>query len=181
MHKHRLFSCKEVIPIPRVRRCRYRGCTKFAMVPNHYCSKHIKHEAEYQAERDKYRYHQSTKATSWRYNHVTRYRNKAKTAQNKFYHTKQWQSLRQVVFNRDYHLCQYCRVNAGNVVDHVVPIEVDSSLIDSVDNLVTCCRNCHQIKTRWEELWYGTGLHNTKTGNPEIHSIEAIREMMNAV
>jgi 5-methylcytosine-specific restriction endonuclease McrA len=62
----------------------------------------------------------------------------------------------------------------------VVPIEVDSSLIDDVDNLVTCCRNCHQIKTRWEEDYYGTGLHNTKTGNPEIHSIATISEMMNA-
>lgn len=164
----------------RVRRCHYNGCTAFAYLPNHYCPKHIKFEEQYQAERDKYRYHRSTKATTWRYNHVTRYRNATKAQQNHFYHTKQWQSLRQIVFNRDYHLCQYCRVNAGNVVDHVVPIEVDSSLIDDVDNLVTCCRNCHQIKTRWEEDYYGTGLHNTKTGNPEIHSIATISEMMNA-
>ncbi len=167
--------------MPRVRRCRYPGCHEYAYVPNHYCSKHIAHEAEYQAQRDKYRgIHRSSKATTWKYNHVIRYRNSVKTKQNMFYHTREWQVLRSLAFHRDYHLCQYCKSNAGNIIDHIVPIEFDQTKMKDINNLVTCCRDCHVKKTRWEQDYYGTGLHNNlKKDIEEITDVSLINKIMN--
>ena len=166
--------------MPRVRRCKYQGCHAFAMVPNHYCAKHIEHEAEYQAQREKYRKHHGTRATTWHYNHVTRYRNTTKSEQNKFYHSREWQSLRALVLQRDFSLCKYCRTNVGNIVDHIVPIEWDQTKMKDIDNLVTCCRDCHAKKTRWEQIYYGTGLHNSLKDVPAITDIKLINELMNA-
>ena len=50
--------------MPRVRRCRYQGCHAFAVLPDHFCTKHIAHEAEYQAQREKYRQRHTTRATT---------------------------------------------------------------------------------------------------------------------
>ncbi|CCI82309.1 HNH endonuclease [Lactobacillus hominis] len=167
--------------MPRVRRCKYKGCHSYAMFPNYYCDKHINHEAEYQAQRDKYRgVHRSSKATTWKYNHVIRYRSATKTKQNMFYHTREWQVLRRLVFNRDYHLCQYCKNNAGNIVDHIVPIEFDQTKMKDINNLATCCRDCHAKKTRWEQDYYGTGLHNSLKDVPAITDISLINKLMNA-
>ena len=166
--------------MPRVRRCKYQGCHAFAMMPNYYCAKHIEHEAEYRAEREKYRKRQSSRATTWHYNHVTRYRNSVKSEQKKFYHSREWQSLRALVLQRDFNLCKYCRINPGNIVDHIVPIEWDQSRMKNVDNLVTCCRDCHAKKTCWEQEYYGTGLHNTLKDVPAITDIELINKLMNA-
>lgn len=49
--------------MPRVRRCKYKGCHGFAMMPNYYCTKHIKYEVEYRAEREKYRKRQASRFT----------------------------------------------------------------------------------------------------------------------
>lgn len=166
--------------MPRVRRCRYQGCHAFAVLPDHYCTKHITHEAEYQAQREKYRQRHTTRATTWHYNHVTRYRNSTKSEQNKFYHSREWQSLRTLVLQRDFSLCKYCRINPGNIVDHIVPIEWDQSKMRDINNLVTCCRDCHAKKTRWEQRYYGTGLHNTLKDVPAITDIELINKLMNA-
>lgn len=165
--------------MPRVRRCRYNGCHDYAMMPDHYCSKHIDHEAEYIARREQYRKHD--RATTWRYNHVTRYRNDTKTAQNKFYHTKQWSDLRAMVLQRDYNLCQYCKINTGNIVDHIIPVEIEITRIADPSNMVTCCRECHAIKTQWEQQYYGTGLHNVLTGNQKISDVNLIIQKLNAV
>lgn len=170
--------------MPRVRRCKYPNCHGFATMPNHYCDKHIEHEAEYQADRDKYRgiHRQSSKATTWKYNHVTRYRNETKAEQNRFYHTKQWQLLRHEVFERDYYLCQYCKINPGTIVDHIVPIEYDQSKMTDISNLVTCCRDCHAKKTRWEQKYYGTGLHgNLKKEAAKLTEVSLINKLMHAV
>ena len=166
--------------MPRVRRCRYQGCHAFAMMPNYYCAKHIAHEAEHQAQREKYRQRHTTRATTWHYNHVTRYRNSVKSEQNKFYHSREWQSLRALVLQRDFSLCKYCRINPGNIVDHIVPIEWDQSEMKNIDNLVTCCRDCHAKKTRWEQDYYGTGLHNSLKDVPAITDTELINKLMNA-
>lgn len=166
--------------MPRVRRCRYQGCHAFAVLPDHYCTKHIAHEAEYQAQREKYRQRHTTRATTWHYNHVTRYRNSTKSEQNKFYHSREWQSLRTLVLQRDFSLCKYCRINPGNIVDHIVPIEWNPNKMRDINNLVTCCRDCHAKKTRWEQRYYGTGLHNTLKDVPAITDIKLINKLMNA-
>ena len=166
--------------MPRVRRCRYQGCHAFAVLPDHYCTKHIAHEAEYQTQREKYRQRHTTRATTWHYNHVTRYRNSTKSEQNKFYHSREWQSLRTLVLQRDFSLCKYCRINPGNIVDHIVPIEWNPNKMRDINNLVTCCRDCHAKKTRWEQRYYGTGLHNTLKDVPAITDIELINKLMNA-
>lgn len=166
--------------MPRVRRCRYQGCHAFAVLPDHYCAKHIAHETEYQAQREKYRQRHTTRATTWHYNHVTRYRNSTKSEQNKFYHSREWQSLRTLVLQRDFSLCKYCRINPGNIVDHIVPIEWNPNKMRDINNLVTCCRDCHAKKTRWEQRYYGTGLHNTLKDVPAVTDIELINKLMNA-
>ena len=163
--------------MPRVRRCKYPNCHAYAVMPNHYCQTHIDHEQEYLDRRNKY--HES-KQTRWKYNHVTRYRNSTKAKQNKFYHTRVWKNLRKVVLQRDYHLCRYCLKGTGTIVDHIVPVEFDINQIDNVNNLVTCCRDCHAKKTRWEQKYYGTGLHNQIKPVPEITDIKTISKLMNA-
>lgn len=171
--------------MPRIRRCRYPNCHNPAFMPNHYCRKHIEHEKEYRENRLKYakRYHQSgnSKQRQWKYNHITRYRNPIKARQNKFYHSKQWQSMRAIVFRRDYQLCQYCKaigkLTEGNIVDHVLPVERFPEHMKDISNMVTCCARCHYWKTRFEEKYYGTGLHGKPTDNPPIKDIKLIAEL----
>lgn len=158
--------------MPRVRRCKANGCHEFAMYPEHYCSKHKDLEQHE---------HQRDKQTTWHYNHVTRYRNDVKARQNKFYHSKEWRLIRQEVLQRDFSLCRYCRHNPANVVDHIVPIEFDSSKMRDLDNLASCCRDCHQIKTRWEQSYYGTGLGNSLKDVVPIADIKLISKLMNAM
>lgn len=164
--------------MPRVRRCLYDSCHGYAYNPNHYCDEHIEHEQEYQAERNKYR---RDKTTTYHYNHVTRYRTPVKAKQNKFYHSKEWKALRSVVLTRDYNLCQYCMMNAGNIVDHILPIEAFPKGMEEVNNLVTCCKLCHAKKTRWEEQYYGTGQHNSRTNNAPVTEVNKINKLMNSL
>lgn len=174
--------------MPRIRNCRVFGCKAPAFVPNHYCSKHIAKEEEYRKERAKFEHRYSTpqsKQSRWKYNHVTRYRNETKAKQNKFYHTRQWQRFRKIVFERDYHMCQYCKargvIREGNIVDHVLPVELYPNKMKDIDNLVTCCSNCHYWKTRFEEQYYGTGLHAKATGNPPLTDLKLIAELSDRI
>lgn len=165
--------------MPRIRRCRYPNCHAVAYFPNHYCKKHIQHEKELQERNERFRLHHSrSKQSQWRYNHITRYRNPVKVEQNKFYHSKQWKTMREIVLKRDYNLCQYCKalgqVKEGNVIDHVLPVEKFSDHMKDLDNLVTCCKDCHYWKTRFEEKYYGTGLHGKPTDNPPITDVKLI-------
>lgn len=167
--------------MPRVRRCRLAGCHNFAYMPNHYCPKHIKYEEQYRKQREQFAHRHYNRRTQWRYNHITRFRNPVKAKQNKFYHSKQWKDLRQVVLRRDYHLCQYCkalgRITEGNIIDHVLPVEQFSDQMRNISNMVTCCQHCHYWKTRWEEQYYGTGLHGKPTGNTPVNDIKLIAKL----
>ena len=168
--------------MPRVRRCRFPNCHEFAMMPNHYCKKHIEHEKEWQERNEFYRlHHKRSKQSQWRYNHITRYRNPVKAEQNKFYHSKQWCEMRAMVVKRDYHLCQYCktrgRLTEGNIVDHVLPVERYPEHMKDLDNMVTCCGRCHYWKTRFEEKYYGTGLHGKPTNNPPLTDVKLIAKL----
>lgn len=70
--------------MPRIRRCRFPGCHAVAYVPNHYCKKHIEHEAELQKRNNFYRFHRYNNSTRQRYyNKVVRNRNPIKAEQNR--------------------------------------------------------------------------------------------------
>lgn len=175
----------EVKRLPRIRNCRVHGCKSPAYFPNHYCSKHIEYEKEYESKRQEFAHRNRSKQSQWRYNHVTRNRNPIKAVQNKFYHSKQWINFRNIVLKRDYNLCQYCKargvVKEGNVVDHVLPVEQFQEKMKDIDNMVTCCQTCHYWKTRFEEKYYGTGLHGKPTHNAPITDIALIAELSDKI
>lgn len=165
--------------MPRIRRCHFPNCHEYAYVPNHFCKKHIKHEKEFRERNEYYKlHHKQSRQSQWHYNHITRLRNPIKAKQNKFYHSKQWCEMRAMTLDRDYHLCQYCKARGqlteGNIVDHILPVERYPEKMKSLGNLVTCCWKCHYWKTRFEEQYYGTGLHGKPTGNPPITDVKLI-------
>ena len=166
--------------MPRIRQCRYHDCKRPAYVPKHYCSVHAKYEAEYEKRRQQVFNKKNPKKTKY-YNQVIRKRNPIKAKQNRFYHTKEWRTMREVILKRDYYLCQYCKAmglqNEGNVVDHVLPVEKFPEHMRDGKNLVTCCRDCHYWKTRWEEQYYGTGLHHKATNNPALSDVKLIAKL----
>ena len=144
--------------------------------PNHYCTKHFEHEAEYLANRQRWaRAH--SKQYQRKYNNVTRYRNDTKSKQYQFYKTKTWAVLRQQVLDRDHYVCQYCGQPNNRTVDHVVPIEYDQTKMANMDNLATICRKCHHKKTQWEQSYYGTGKDNQLKRVPEILKISKIKKI----
>lgn len=163
--------------MPRYRRCRQSGCHAMVQLPHHYCKQHFEHEAEYLANRQRWaRAH--GKQYQHKYNNVTRYRNDTKSKQYQFYRSRQWQRLRQQVLDRDHYVCQYCGQPNSRTVDHVVPIEYDEQRMASIDNLATICRQCHQLKTQWEQERYGTGQGNHLKEVPEIHDVKEIAQLM---
>lgn len=171
-----------MVKIPRIRTCRYPGCHNPAFIPNHYCSAHIAYEKQLQQKNDFYRYHRYNNPARQRYyNKVVRKRNPVKADQNHFYHSKEWKEMRKMVFKRDYHLCQYCKsrgvVKQGSVVDHILPVERFPEKMRDIHNMVTCCNSCHYWKTRFEEQYYGTGLHGKPTGNPPLKDISLIAKL----
>lgn len=146
--------------------------------PNHYCTKHFEHEAEYLANRQRWaRAH--GKQYQRKYNTVTRYRNDTKSKQYNFYRTKQWQELRQQTLDRDHYICQYCGQPNSKTVDHIVPIEFDQSLMASIDNLAVICRKCHRLKTDFEHQYYGTGQGNEIKNVNEVFDVNKIAILMN--
>lgn len=166
--------------MPRVRRCRYPGCHTMVQLPDHYCTKHYEHEAEYLANRQRWaRSH--AEQYQHRYNTMTRNRSSTKHDQYEFYRTKQWQGLRQQVLDRDHYICQYCGQPNSNTVDHIVPIEYDSHLKYHLDNLATICRKCHRLKTDWEHERYGTGQGNEIKNVSEVFDVNKIATLMNGV
>lgn len=175
--------------MPRYRRCRQPGCHAMVKYPNHYCAKHFEHEAEYLASRQRWarkhaeQYQRHDKRYAKHYNAVTRNRSEERSDQYKFYRSKQWVDLRQSVLDRDHYLCQYCKAYGkltpnSKTVDHIVPIAYDKSMMASKDNLATICRECHRLKTQWEQSYYGTSQNNTKKDVPEIQDIHRVVILM---
>lgn len=164
--------------MPRFRRCRQPGCHAMVQLPNHYCTKHFEHEAEYLANRQRWaRAH--GKQYQRKYNTLTRYRNDTKSKQYNFYRTRQWQDLRQRALDRDHYICQYCGQPNSKTVDHIVPIEFDESLMASIDNLAVICRKCHRLKTDFEHQYYGTGQGNEIKNVNEVFDVNKIAILMN--
>ncbi|BDR56888.1 hypothetical protein KIMC2_14500 [Xylocopilactobacillus apis] len=109
-----------------------------------------------------------------RYDQVTRNRSEAKTEQYKFYKSKAWAGLRAQVLARDDHIDQYLKLlgiyEVADTVDHIVPIEFEPDQMQNPDNLISCGRHTHLIKTRWEKKYYFD-----RGGQPK--SVEPIREI----
>ena len=149
-------------------RCRELNCHAMVIRPLHYCTKHADKEAAYQASRERWTNRNDNTKRYKDYNKRKREYSDIKVEQNKFYQSKQWKSIRDVVRRRDNFLCQYCkahnRVRTGKIVDHIVPVEFDLNGKTVMDNLAFCCSKCHTRKTKWEQIYYGTGYGN-KTKN----------------
>lgn len=173
----------------KMTRCRYVSpagvrCHRLAEEPNHYCSMHIEHEAEYQAKRKQW----NVKHTSQyyhKYNKTQRVRNDTKREQDKFYRNKQWKNgLRPAVLERDNYLCQYCKANGrmtpGKIVDHIIPYEFDPSKRDDLSNLATICAACHTGKTHWEQEYYGTGAGNELKNVAAMPDIKYLPDFMDS-
>lgn len=164
--------------MPRFRRCRQPGCHAMVQYPDHYCTRHHEHEAEYLANRQRWaRAHQANYQR--KYNHLTRNRNVSKSDQYKFYRTRTWSSLRKQVLERDHYLCRYCHKPNSRTVDHTVPIEYDSTRKADITNLATICRQCHRLKTDWEQSYYGTGQGNELRDVTPVTDLLTIRRLMN--
>ncbi|CAM2773662.1 HNH endonuclease [Fructilactobacillus fructivorans] len=169
--------------MPRVRRCRYPNCHTLTQFPHYYCEQHRKYEAAYLKSREKWGH--KPKQYEHKYNQVTRNRNEDKSNQYKFYRTRNWVHLRQQTLERDHYVCQYCKAiekltTNAKTVDHIVPIEFDDSKKSNLDNLATICRNCHRLKTKWKQDYYGTGLNQKPTSATEVTDLKAISLMMRA-
>lgn len=164
----------------RYRRCRYAGCHAMVAYPDHYCNKHSQYEAEYLARRNQWgvRNEMRAKRHNREYNRTTRVRDDVKAEQNKFYHTRQWSSLRHYVLERDHYVCGYCGAFNAGIVDHIVPIEYDKSMMTDADNLTACCRNCHMTKSRWERDYYGTGSQNELKQVGKVTDLKLLRELL---
>ena len=57
--------------------------------------------------------------------------------------------------------CQDCeergRIECMEIVDHVIPVDVDPTLRLELDNTRSLCRSCHAIKTNADAKRYGKG------------------------
>lgn len=150
-------------------------------LPLHYCERHADHEQEYLESRMKWaRSHD--RRYQHKYNTRTRNRDTSSKERYQFYRSKQWQILRKQALERDHYLCQYCLanhlVNAGKTVDHIVAIEIDPSLKDSLGNLATVCRDCHRVKTSLEQELFGTGKDNSLINREPISNIKEWAKMI---
>ena len=75
----------------------------------------------------------------------------------KFYLSSAWRKVRKAVIE-DQPLCCHCSIDSkpvlADVVDHVVPYEVDNSLGLDPDNLEPLCHKCHGKKSAQDKLDY---------------------------
>ncbi|MGK0551909.1 HNH endonuclease [Enterococcus faecalis] len=85
--------------------------------------------------------------------------------------------MRQQALERDSYRCQYCKlqniVSVATIVDHIVPTQFDESKMENISNLASCCQKCHDKKTRWEQLYYGTGYNKDGTSK----SLKKVKEI----
>ncbi len=111
--------------------CNQAGCHALVPMSERYCEAHrrevIKHKNEV-------------------YDHNHRNRE-----HDKFYHSKEWKIVREQVMKDHGGLCVQCDmfdiVNDANVVDHIIPIEVDYEKRLDITNLQPLCHQHHAGKT----------------------------------
>lgn len=75
----------------------------------------------------------------------------------KFYSSRKWRKARTEWIKMN-PLCEHClsenRHTPGDVVDHIVPVEVDPTLSLDGDNLQTLCHAHHNAKTEEDKKQY---------------------------
>lgn len=156
----------------KVRRCREPGCHAIISVDHYYCSEHKAQEAIYVQSRQKWA--RSRDATyRHKYDAIKRNRNEVKRDQYHFYRSKQWRELRIQALNRDNYIDQYLKLfgiyEQANTVDHIVPIEFAPQKKAELNNLISCGRYSHLIKSRWEKQYYFDADGNPKDVDPVTH------------
>lgn len=162
--------------MPAVQRCKYKDCHALVERPALCCAKHKQYEQELKEQRERY--------SRSRYNKYKRNQDEDKKEQYSFYRSRLWSSLRLNCLKRDNYICLYClaqgRVTANSkIADHIIPIEFNPTLKAELKNLATTCRECHNLKTIWEQKYYGTGQNNEiKKDAKEIHDIKIISNLM---
>lgn len=72
----------------------------------------------------------------------------------KFYNSKEWKALRQYIMAKNHYLCIQCDLVPADVVDHIVPIQVDWSLRLEPSNCQPLCHGCHNKKTAEDRIKY---------------------------
>ncbi|SFL49458.1 HNH endonuclease [Lactococcus garvieae] len=151
----------------RVIRCKHSGCITLVTPEELFCSVHITERSTYLEKRKQWG--QRNKQKEKRYNSTFRYSND-RSERETFYHTKEWKVLRQRALERDNHQCQYCKMQAkvspAKIVDHIVPAQFNERKMRDLINLASACQKCHDLKTRWEQAYYGTGYY--KDGKSKV-------------
>ena len=117
--------------------CNYPGCPELVKAGQTYCKKHSKKEI------------------SRKNNRYDREQRDERAA--KFYHSSAWRKLRRIKMKED-PLCEMCleegRTEQADMVDHIVPVQVDWPLRLVKDNLQSLCNRCHAEKTAEERDKY---------------------------
>lgn len=134
----------------KLHRCRAYGCRKMIPVSESHCNEHL--EQKRNRETDK-------SYDQWRKT------NRKAGKRNNFYKQSAWKNHKQPeIMARDHRLCKYCDlvgcVTPADLVDHVVPREIAPELELEDEYLVASCKACHNLKTVWEQSYYGTGQYN---------------------
>ena len=134
----------------RLHRCAEPGCHVMVPIGQRYCGVH---------QRDVTRDHMVDR----QYDHK-RKADTERAERNAFYRKPVWRQTRQAVMERDNGLCQYCELvgttSPADMVDHIVPREIAPELSLTMDNRVAACNMHHNMKTKWEQSYYGTGQRN---------------------
>lgn len=117
--------------------CRVFGCNQ--LTKESYCEDH----AHIQQEKELKRY--------------KRYNSERDPVLTKFYNSKDWRTLSQFLMAKYHYLCIQCDLVPADVVDHIIPVQVDWSLRLDINNCQPLCHACHNKKTAEDRKKYGRG------------------------
>lgn len=123
--------------------CNSPRCNELVNMKQRYCAEHTAVEKE------------DTKTKSRIYDQE--HRNKK---HDKFYHSRDWKATRILVLSNSGGLCKHCLENdyitKADMVDHIIPLDIDYSKRLDRDNLQPLCNVCHNKKTAADlELYRG--------------------------
>lgn len=122
--------------------CNAQGCNTLIDLSERYCTQHQREKKLQDSKRNKM------------YNDTLR-----NPKHNSFYNSNSWRKVRKQVMEREGGLCRSCLkmdINIkADVVDHIIPIEIDWNLRLKLDNLQPLCNSCHNKKTAQDKIKYG--------------------------